>query len=581
MNSKNSKISLAIFIILTLIILSVPVFNVIIHPPFVSIEIPIILVISYSTVAAFFNFYRWVPRATIVLFGFTACIAIVALIYIIVYQNVLSSNLIFLLFETDPQLTLSLFKLMPSYIWIFTFVFILAILFCFAFPFKLNKFPWSRYTLYSLSIFFLAMLFQYMENNSFHDSEVLLGDQNAFQYSWVDKDYVTREAFPLSIPFIIRDYYYGRKEMVAYADKNQNYSFNAMYHQDNPAEKHVYILVIGESSRADHWGINGYSRDTSPNLSARNDVISFRHMYTMYPFTRFAVPLIVSRKPIDLESDFFNQPSIITYFKQIGFDTAWIAMPAPFGKYDSPISVFASEANHIVFLNPDGINAQSMPDYKSVPYVMNLINSAQRNIFIVIHTLGAHLPYYQRYDEPMRLFKPDRFENREADIYSKADQEVLINSYDNTIVATDRLLGDLIQKLEALQVPSFIMYVSDHGQGLLDDGNYAAGHGYNSFATLHVAAFFWASPQYTAKNPEKIQNLQNNAATQLTSLNMVFDTLVSLSGGQIPDPRPQLDMTQTTLHASTQLVNLLKASNIHWQSNPPSKAEGSEVDIHH
>lgn len=523
----------------------------------------IILLLSLSVTLCLFSLYCKLPRLSIVIFFFLSILAVIDLIFIIKYNSALNANAISLLGETNQSELIDFLSAMPIFLWLFLLYFIFALIFCLFIPAKFNHIPWSRLFFYSFVVTLLISYYQYTFYNTDSSDTTenqtttspTANEQNYFSYSRQFKDDIVRTAFPANLPFILADYYYQRKEMRHFADLNKDYSFNAKRQSDS-TERQVYILVIGESGRADHWGINGYFRNTSPMLSQRNDIISFQKMYTFFPFTRFSVPIIISRKPINSEQDYFEQPSIVTYFKQIGFDTAWISLQAPFGKYDSPVSVYAYEANHVQFLNPVDYTTHGKYDYEAIPDIIKQITSSDQNLFIVVHTLGNHLIYSDRYDERMRVFVPDRYEDRSPNIFNKDDQEILTNSYDNSIIAVDYFLGTLIQQLEKLNASSFIFYISDHGQGLFDDGNYKAGHGYQSSATVHVPAFFWASSQYIFTHQQAIANMKANS-TQLTGTDMVFETLVSLSDGVLPDSRPHLDLTKNNVRATPALLDML------------------------
>lgn len=523
----------------------------------------IILLLSLSVTLCLFSLYCKLPRLSIGIFFFLSILAVIDLIFIIKYNSALNANAISLLGETNQSELIDFLSAMPLFLWLFLLYFIFALIFCLFIPAKFNHIPWSRLFFYSFVVTLLISYYQYTFYNTDSSDTTknqtttspTANEQNYFSYSRQFKDDIVRTAFPANLPFILADYYYQRKEMRHFADLNKDYSFNAKRQSDS-TERQIYILVIGESGRADHWGINGYFRNTSPMLSQRNDIISFQKMYTFFPLTRFSVPIIISRKPINSEQDYFDQPSIVTYFKQIGFDTAWISLQAPFGKYDSPVSVYAYEANHVQFLNPVDYTTHGKYDYEAIPNIIKQITSSDQNLFIVVHTLGNHLIYSDRYDERMRVFVPDRYEDRSPNIYNKKDQEILTNSYDNSIIAVDYLLGTLIQQLEKLNASSFIFYISDHGQGLFDDGNYKAGHGYQSSATVHIPAFFWASSQYIAAHQQAIANMKANT-TQLTGTDMVFETLVSLSDGVLPDSRPYLDLTKNNVRATPALLDML------------------------
>ncbi|MEO5881711.1 MAG: phosphoethanolamine transferase domain-containing protein, partial [Caldimonas sp.] len=55
----------------------------------------------------------------------------------------------------------------------------------------------------------------------------------------------------------------------------------------------LLVLVVGETARSDHFALNGYPRDTTPELAAR-DVLSFRNVWSCGTNTLASVPCMFS-----------------------------------------------------------------------------------------------------------------------------------------------------------------------------------------------------------------------------------------------------------------------------------------------
>ncbi|MBW4953919.1 sulfatase-like hydrolase/transferase, partial [Klebsiella pneumoniae] len=55
----------------------------------------------------------------------------------------------------------------------------------------------------------------------------------------------------------------------------------------------LFVLVVGETARADHFGINGYGRDTTPELTKRN-VMSWREVRSCGTSTLASLPCMFS-----------------------------------------------------------------------------------------------------------------------------------------------------------------------------------------------------------------------------------------------------------------------------------------------
>ena len=85
------------------------------------------------------------------------------------------------------------------------------------------------------------------------------------------------------------------------------------------------MLVIGESSRAMNWGLYGYGRNTNPRLGAERNLTVFRDVVTQAAVTRISVPLILTRGSIEDEQRTARERSIVSVFREAGFQTCWIS----------------------------------------------------------------------------------------------------------------------------------------------------------------------------------------------------------------------------------------------------------------
>ncbi|UWX04332.1 sulfatase-like hydrolase/transferase [Pseudoxanthomonas sp. NC8] len=158
-------------------------------------------------------------------------------------------------------------------------------------------------------------------------------------------------------------------------------------------------------------------------------------MYTVSTFTRLSVPVLLSRKPAGSAAATFDEASILTAFKEAGFDTTWVSTQAPLGFHESPVSLLAAEADRRLFLNPADYRNSGRHDDAVLPVLRELLDaSGGRDQFILVHLLGSHFQYVDRYPAAAAAFKPDRPPGRAARLFDRADREYLLNAYDNTVL---------------------------------------------------------------------------------------------------------------------------------------------------
>ncbi len=218
------------------------------------------------------------------------------------------------------------------------------------------------------------------------------------------------------------------------------------------------IIVMGESVNKYHMGLYGYNVPTTPFLT------SLRHSSGLYVFdaiaptnqTRYSIPIDLTEAKVgDYEHRYMRSASLITYFKHNGYETYWISNQGRAGKNDSTIASMAYEADTTFFANLNYLDAAL--DEVLIDYLGKMEKNSQKELFM-IHLMGSHSDYVNRYDKAKALFKHPK--NR-------------VEEYDNTIHYTDYVLGQIYERFKNERL--LLVYLSDHGENINLENN---GHGF-------------------------------------------------------------------------------------------------------
>lgn len=274
------------------------------------------------------------------------------------------------------------------------------------------------------------------------------------------------------------------------------------------------IFVLGESLRADHLPMNGYRRNTLPTISADSLLINFPNYYTEFTNTNHAVPALMTSNP----EKRFEEQSFITLFKNAGYRTAWFANQNLTRFY----SYFANEADTLVYCN-DGksvMRYQPLLDTDMLPAFRQWLNSSEAQPRLaVLHCIGSHWWYPLHYTRADARFTPEITHKEIAGL----NRDEIINSYDNTILATDRFLAELREIVGNRN--AIIVFVSDHGELLGEDGCYL--HDGDQEPLHHPAAFMLPTATYAATYPALIDSLRAVSPNPVTSASN-FKTLIDV-----------------------------------------------------
>ncbi len=351
---------------------------------------------------------------------------------------------------------------------------------------------------------------------------------------------VELDAFARSWPFglVARgvDFYKERQYLADLNRRSAAFRFGAR--QSDPANApDVLVMVLGESARFDRWSINGYTRETNPLLAKEANLVPLQDLITSVSATRLSVPVIISRKPaMQSLKDGFTEKSFLTAFKEAGYKTYWLSNQISFGKFDTPVSVFAREADTVEFLNLGGFTTRSNLDEVLFDPLERALRDPAPKKLIVLHTLGSHWNYAHRYPARFDKWTPSLRGVDKPVVTDDAIEPQMSNSYDNSILYTDWFLSQVIDRLKSPEKAAALMYVADHGQTLYDKSCDLAFHGHNTQYEFHVPAFVWYSDVYAALYPAKVAQLKQHRKARLSTEN-VFHTLVDLGDIRYPGER--------------------------------------------
>ena len=259
------------------------------------------------------------------------------------------------------------------------------------------------------------------------------------------------------------------------------------------ANRKLVIMIVGETARADHFSLNGYSKNTNPLLS-KEAVVSFSNASSCGTSTATSVPCMFSfegREKFDL-ANFKNKENVLDVAARAGVNILW-------RDNNSSSKGVADRLPYEDFLSPSK-NSVCDPECRDIGMLKGLDEyiSKQKtgDVLIVLHQMGSHGPsYYERVPKNFQKFQPTCLTNQ----LDKCSKEQITNSYDNTILYTDYFLSEVINFLKKYddKFETSMFYVSDHGESLGEYGVYLHGMPYSMApkGVTHIPIIMWFGKQ--------------------------------------------------------------------------------------
>lgn len=325
-----------------------------------------------------------------------------------------------------------------------------------------------------------------------------------------------------------------------YAETSKDFRFGAVSARPDSVRE-VYVMVVGETSRALNWQLYGYERETNPYLSKTEGLVRYKDMLTQANATHKSVPIMLSAASAEDYEVIYTHKSILTAFKEAGFRTAFFSNQLPNRSF---IDFFGDEADTAVFLKANAMaRGEEFNPYDEVllrSMDALLADTTVRKLFIVLHTYGSHFDYQERYPVDDIYFRPASYE-----AVTRDNREILVNAYDNSIRATDKLLYGIIGRLAAQSgTVAAMLYASDHGEDIFDDKRNLFLHAspIPTYYQLHIPFVMWFSPEYDARWPEVHARAAANRGEPVTT-NVIFHTLLAVGGIETPYRNDSLAVT--------------------------------------
>lgn len=328
-----------------------------------------------------------------------------------------------------------------------------------------------------------------------------------------------RQIYPLNVISNIVTALHRTYQSANYHKTSDKFRYNAVDTHDANKEE-IYVLVIGETSRAINWELFGYDRPTNPRLSQRNNLITFPRAISQSNTTHKCVPMMLTHTtPLSFDSIMYRK-SIIAAFNEVGYNTAVFSNQA---KNHSYTQYFSEEADEVEYLE-----GEEHYDHNLVGRLRNnLAKNKGKKHFIILHTYGSHFNYNERYPEDMSYFKPD--DASQANVRHRSE---LLNAYDNAIRYTDAVIDDIITELDSTGAKAVLIYTSDHGEDIFDDDRERFLHAspVPTYYQLHVPMLVWTSEEYDEAYPEIRNQMIANKDLYIAPSQAIFHTILQVSG---------------------------------------------------
>jgi lipid A ethanolaminephosphotransferase len=302
----------------------------------------------------------------------------------------------------------------------------------------------------------------------------------------------------------------------------------------------LLFLVVGETARAANFNLGGYARATNPRLQSLPDLVYFDHATSCGTSTAISVPCMFSHLPrarfdVDRAERYTNLLDTLT---KADFDIEW-------RDNNAGCKGICARVVQVQYRGEtDPVHCPNSYCYDEVMLngLAERLATLQRDTVVILHAIGSHGPAYsERYPPQFGVFEPACRSNE----LQRCTGQQIVNAYDNSIVYADYVLSKLIALLQAnaRHLDGLLLYVSDHGESLGEQGIYLHGMPY-AFAPRvqkEVPMLLWTSRGYVERAGLSLSCVRARSHDAVSHDNLYHTVLGALAvRDAVYDPRLDL-----------------------------------------
>jgi lipid A ethanolaminephosphotransferase len=282
-------------------------------------------------------------------------------------------------------------------------------------------------------------------------------------------------------------------------------------------KKNIVVVIVGESARSQNFSLNGYGRKTNEPLE-KFKIISYRNTYSCGTYTTRSLTCMFSHKGmLEFNSlDSREYESLLDIFNRLGFDVTWLSNNGNCKRI----------CDRVRYMSTRNLDENNFDRSLTLAFERVLGHLEKQNSVVVLNQRGSHEPYSERYPAEMEKFKPVC-----KKVINQCSYEEIVNSYDNSIYYTSQNISDLLDLLieREDEYNSMIIYLSDHGDGLGEDGVWAHSMPYDEANDYvkKVPMLLWFSDGFLEEFHIDYKCLENMINDRLSHDNL-FHSLLGL-----------------------------------------------------
>lgn len=318
---------------------------------------------------------------------------------------------------------------------------------------------------------------------------------------------------------------------------------------ENNSEIKNIVFILGESTNRNHMHLYGYYLPNTPyldELQAKGEIVAYSDVISPHSTTVEVLSELFTFCDYESDKPWYEYHNLIDVLNAAGYRTHWLSNQESSGMWGNVAQLYANHSTMHKFTRlRDSLEDSGILDEELFPLLDEALADASpdRN-FYVLHLMGGHGLYYNRYPYAFHKFKAEDIRLQIGERYRE-----IVAQYDNALYYNDYIVSEIINRFRDKE--ALVIYVPDHGEAVYDEGGSIAGHLEENpdRHMIEIPVIFWASRKFRDKYPEKWEAIEDAADRPYRTDDMIH-TLMELADIKTEEWNPTKSIINDDFDAS-------------------------------
>ena len=318
---------------------------------------------------------------------------------------------------------------------------------------------------------------------------------------------------------------------------------------ENNSEIKNIVFILGESTNRNHMHLYGYYLPNTPHLDemqAKGEIVAYSDVISPHSTTVEVLSELFTFCDYESDKPWYEYHNLIDVMNAAGYRTHWLSNQESSGMWGNVAQLYANHsAMHKFTRLRDSLEDSGILDEELFPLLDEaLLDAPPDRNFYVLHLMGGHGLYYNRYPYAFHKFKADDIRLQIGERYRE-----IVAQYDNALYYNDYIVSEIIDRFRDKE--ALVIYVPDHGEAVYDEGGSIAGHLEENpdRHMIEIPVIFWASKQFRDKYSEKWEAIEEAADRPYRTDDMIH-TLMEIADIKTVEWKPEKSVINEEFDAS-------------------------------